>query len=297
MDFSAEEILEIIRLANRLKHEGRGRHTGTLAGKKLAMLFQKPSTRTRVSFEAAMADLGGRALYLGWNELQLGRGETIADTARVLSRYVDGIMARVFAYRDIQELASHASVPVINGLTEVNHPMQTLADLLTIWEKKGSFGGVKIAWIGDGNNVCNSLLVGCSKLGISVDVACPEGYEPDEEFLKAARMEGSKTNCAISTMREPKEAVTDADIVYTDVFVSMGQETETIKRKQSFLPKYQVNSALLSNCKKDFIFMHDLPAHRGEEVTDEVIDGSRSVVWEQAENRLHTAKAVLMLLL
>lgn len=296
-DLSSDEILEIIRLANRLKHEDRGKHRDILSGKKLAMIFQKPSTRTRVSFEAAMTDLGGRALYLGWNDLQLGRGETIADTARVLSRYVDGIMARVFSFRDIQELASHASVPVINGLTDINHPMQTLADLLTIWEKRGSFNGVKIAWIGDGNNVCNSLLVGCSKLGISVDVACPEGYEPNEDYLRAARLEASKTNCAISVMREPKEAVEDADIVYTDVFVSMGQEAEAIKRKRNFLPKYQVNATLLENCKKDFIFMHDLPAHRGEEVTDEVIDSPRSVVWDQAENRLHTAKAILMLLL
>lgn len=294
-EFSSKEIWEILKLSKHLKKGGKP--PTRLKGKILAMIFQKPSTRTRVSFEVAMKQLGGDALYLSWNELQLGRGETIADTARVLSRYVNGITARVYAHSDLEELAKYATVPVINALSNLCHPIQILADLFTIWEKKGTVKNLKVAYIGDGNNVCNSLLIGCSKLGINFSAACPEGYEPDEKFLSLALKNAEESGAKIEIVKEPFKAVENADFVYTDVIVSMGQESEREKRLKVFLPKYQVTSELLKATFKNAYFMHPLPCHRGEEVTSEVIDGLNSIVWDQAENRLHTTKALLSLLL
>ncbi|MEM2842702.1 MAG: ornithine carbamoyltransferase [Candidatus Bathyarchaeia archaeon] len=294
-EFSSKEIWEILKLSKRLKKGGKP--PARLKGKILAMIFQKPSTRTRVSFEVAVKKLGGEALYLSWNELQLGRGETIADTARVLSRYVDGIMARVYAHSDLEELAKYATVPVINALSDLCHPIQVLADLFTMWEKKGTVKNLKVAYIGDGNNVCNSLLIGCSKLGINFSAACPEGYEPNEKFLSLALKNAEESGAKIEIFKEPFKAVENADFVYTDVIVSMGQENEREKRLKVFLPKYQVTSELLKATFKNAYFMHPLPCHRGEEVTSDVIDGLNSIVWDQAENRLHTTKALLSLLL
>jgi len=261
------------------------------------MIFQKPSTRTRVSFEVAMSDLGGRALYLRWDDLQLGRGETVADTARVLSRYVDGIMARVFSHKDLEELAKYADIPVINGLSDLTHPCQILADLLTILEKKAVLKGLKLAFVGDGNNVCNSLLIGCTKMGMNISVATPKKYRPKEEIIQWAMENAQESGSKVEILESPEEAVKDADVIYTDVFVSMGEEKVAKEKLQAF-QGYQVNRELVKHAKKDYIFMHCLPAHRGQEVTDEVIDDPvHSVVWDQAENRLHAQKAVLALLL
>ncbi|MEM4649786.1 MAG: ornithine carbamoyltransferase [Candidatus Bathyarchaeia archaeon] len=294
-EFSPEEIWKILKLSNFLKKGGKP--PTKLKGKILAMIFQKPSTRTRVSFEVAMKQLGGEALYLSWNELQLGRGETIADTARVLSRYVNGIMARVYAQSDLEELAEYASIPVINGLSDLCHPIQTLADLFTIWEKKGKIKNLNVEYIGDGNNVCNSLLIGCSKIGINLSVACPEGYEPNEKFVSLALENAAKSGSKIEILKEPFKAVENADFIYTDVIVSMGQESEREKKLKVFIPKYQVTTELLKLANKNVYFMHPLPCHRGEEVTSDVIDGPNSIVWDQAENRLHTTKALLSLIL
>jgi len=297
-EYSSKDIWRILKVSKQLKKEAStGRFRPLLKNKSLGMIFQKPSTRTRVSFEVAMRQLGGSALYLSWNELQLGRGETVADTARVLARYVDGIMARVFAHSDLEELAKNADVPVINGLSDLCHPVQTLADLLTIWEKKGELRGLKLTYIGDGNNVCNSLLLGCAKMGVNISVACPESYKPDERFIRWAEEESRLSRVTVEILSEPEQAVRDADIIYTDVVVSMGQEAERAERMKVFLPKYRVTEDLFERASKDAIFMHDLPAHRGEEVTNEVMDGRRSVVWDQAENRLHATKGLLSLLI
>lgn len=296
-DFSAEEIWAILKLARRLKRM-RGRGAGRrLRGKSVAMIFEKPSTRTRVSFEIAVEELGGKALYLSRNELQLGRGETVADTARVLSRYVHLIMARVYRFESLEELARYAEVPVVNGLSDVNHPLQTLADLMALWERFKRLRGLKVAWVGDGNNVCNSLLVGASKLGVSVVAAVPSGYEPHPQYLEWARRNAEETGATVEVVEEPGEAVKEADAVMTDVFVSMGQEEERKERLRVFYPRYQVNRELMEKAKPSAVFMHPLPAHRGEEVTGEVIDSDYSLVWEQVENRLHTAKALLYMLL
>ena len=249
-----------------------------------------------MSFEVAMHQLGGFALYLNWLDLQLGRGETVADTAMALSRYVDGIVARVLSHKTLDELARYSSVPVINGLSDLSHPVQIMADLMTIWEKKGRLEGLRLAYIGDGNNVCNSLLIGCSKIGLNIVVACPPGYEPNPEFVRNAKMNAEIIGSTVDIVRSAKQAILNADIIYTDVFVSMGQESERDERLRTFLPEYQVNSELLSSAP-GAIFMHPLPCRRGEEVTAEVIDGSQSVIWNQAENRLHTAKSLLALLL
>lgn len=294
-DFSAEEIWGILKTAKSMK-SGR-RVPKRLRGKCVAMIFEKPSTRTRVSFEVAVEELGGKALYLSRNELQLGRGETVADTARVLSRYVDLIMARVYKYGTLEELARYADVPVVNGLSDINHPLQTLADLQTLWERFGRLRGLTVAWVGDGNNVCNSLLVGASKLGLNVNVATPPGYEPHPQYLEWARVNSERSGSVIRLTNDPEEAVKGADAVMTDVFVSMGQEEEREKRMSIFFPRYQVNRALMDKAKPGAVFMHPLPAHRGEEVTDDVIDSEVSLVWDQAENRLHTSKALLYLLL
>jgi ornithine carbamoyltransferase len=296
-DLTKEEIEEILKISESLKFQLlRGQEHPLLKGKTLAMIFEKPSTRTRVSFEVGMWQLGGYALYLNASDLQLGRGETIADTAQTLSRYVNGIMARVFAHQTILDLVKYSEVPVINGLSDFTHPCQGLADLFTIHEKKGRLRGLKLAYVGDGNNVAHSLLYGCSKVGMNISLACPKGYEPKQEVVSKAEEEGKKSGCKVEVGNDPREAVREADIIYTDVWASMGKEKEYEKRAKIFKP-YQVNVKLIKEAKRDFIFMHCLPAHRGEEVTDEVADSKNSVIFDQAENRLHTQKALLALIM
>lgn len=293
-EYSSEEINHLIRVAEILKiqYKTTGYTPKVLRGKTLAMIFQKPSTRTRVSFEVAMYHLGGKAIYLNWNELQLGRGETISDTAKTISRYANGIMARVFSHKDLELLSDYAEVPVINGLSDLWHPCQALADIFTIYEYFRTFKGIKVAYVGDGNNVCNSLLIACSKVGLDISVATPKGYEPYKLAIEYAEDNSKKTGSNIVITNDPKEAVMKANIIYTDVWISMGQEKEIEKRLKVF-PPYQVNSELIKVASENHIIMHCLPAHRGYEITDEVIDGPRSVVWRQAENRLHTQKALL----
>lgn len=293
-DLETAEVKTILDKAAELKDElKKGEPHELLKGKTLGMIFEKPSTRTRVSFETAMTHLGGHAIYLGVSDLQLGRGETIADTARTLSRYVDVIMARLFKHDDLLELAENSEVSVINGLTDLLHPCQVLSDLFTIREQKGGLRGLKLAYVGDGNNVCNSLLLGCSKVGVDISVATPEGYAPDAEILKRAKQEAKASKNKVEVITDPHEAVADADVIYTDVWVSMGQEAERKRRLRDF-KGYRVDSKLLEDAKSDVIFMHCLPAHRGEEVAAEVIDGPHSVVFDQAENRLHVQKAILV---
>jgi ornithine carbamoyltransferase len=292
-----EEIEEILKTSELLKLQLlRGQDHPLLKGKTLAMIFEKPSTRTRVSFEVGMWQLGGYALYLSASDLQLGRGETVADTARVLSRYVDGIMARVFAHQTILDLAKYSRAPVINGLSDLTHPCQGLADLFTMYEKKGRLFGLRLAYVGDGNNVAHSLLYGCSKVGMNITLACPKSYEPNSEVVLRAKEEGKKSGCEVRVTNDPKEAVKGADIVYTDVWASMGKEKEHEERVKVFRP-YQVNGKLVKHAREDYIFMHCLPAHRGEEVTDEVADSENSVIFDQAENRLHTQKALMALIM
>lgn len=296
-DFTREEIETILKTAEMMKIWNKiGKPHRVLEGKTLAMIFQKPSTRTRISFEVGMYQLGGYALYLSAQDLQLRRGETIADTARVLSRYVDGIMARVYAHKDVEDLAKYASVPVINGLSDFSHPCQALADVMTIKEKKGRLEGIKLVYVGDGNNVAHSLMIAGTKLGMQVVVATPEGYEPDEKVIKWAEKNANESGGSFELLHDPVKAVKDADVIYTDVWASMGQEAEAEMRRKIFKP-FQVNPELVKHAKKDYIFMHCLPAHRGEEVVDEVIDSPNSVVWDQAENRLHAQKAALALIM
>ncbi len=296
-DLENEEIDQILRKSERLKSQLlRGEEHPLLKGKTLAMIFEKPSTRTRVSFEVGMWQLGGYALYLSAGDLQLGRGETIADTAKTLSRYVNGIMARTFSHQTIIDLIKYSRVPVINGLSDFTHPCQGLADLFTIYEKKGRLSGLKLAYIGDGNNVAHSLLFGCSKVGMNITLACPKRYEPSPEVVSKAKEEGKRSGCKVEVTHDPKEAVQSADIVYTDVWASMGKEKEHEKRMKIFKP-YQINLKLVKEAKEDYLFMHCLPAHRGEEVTDGVADSKNSVIFDQAENRLHTQKALLALIM
>ncbi|MCC6023395.1 MAG: ornithine carbamoyltransferase [Thaumarchaeota archaeon] len=295
-DLEPEEIMGLVRLSAELKRDRR-LFSGRLSGRSIAMIFEKPSTRTRVSLDVAVSELGGRPIYLRFDELQLGRGETIADTARVLSRYVDLITARVRRHDDLIELARWADKPVVNALSDLDHPLQTLADLFTIWERFGRIQGVKVAWVGDGNNVCNSILIGATKLGAHISIACPRGYEPNKKYLEWAMENSRKSGSKVEVVEDPEEAVKDADVVMTDVFVSMGMEAERERRMQDFLPRYQVSGKLMRLAKPGAIFMHPLPAKRGEEVSPEVIDGEWSAVWDQAENRLHTAKAVLLSIL
>ncbi len=295
-DYTPDEIRQVLSLALKLKKQLKeGVRPPVLAGKILAMIFTKSSTRTRVSFEAGIYQLGGTAQFLSSNDIQLGRGEPISDTAQVLSRMVDGIMIRTFKQSDVEDLAKYGTIPVINGLTDLLHPCQILADLQTYYEHKGSFKG-KMAFIGDGNNVANSLLVGCGKLGLDMTLACPEGYEPDAEVLAAAQEAASQSGAKLIVTHDPKEAAEGADAVYTDVWASMGQESGAQDKYKHFTA-YQVNAELMSLCKKDYIFLHCLPAHRGEEVTADVIDGPNSVVFDEAENRLHAQKAVMALLM
>ena len=300
-DLSSEEILSILRLSGNLKNElmsGDGEKASQLLkGKVLGMIFQKPSTRTRVSFETGIFHLGGNALYLSTNDMQLSRGESIEDTGRTLSLYVNCIVARVYEHADVQLLADSASIPVINGLSNTFHPCQILADLLTIQEHKKKMKGLNLAWIGDGNNVCNDLLLGCAKTGINMMAACPHGYEPLEQIVRLAREEEQKTGAEITITDDPLQATKDADIIVTDTFLSIGKDQEKTTREEAFLPRYQVNSDLLKNAKRDVIFMHCLPAKRGQEVTSEVIDGSSSVIWDEAENRLHVQKALMCMLM
>lgn len=294
-DVTKAEIEAILQKAAGLKEmQRKGKPYQPLAGKTLAMIFEKPSTRTRVSFETGMFQLGGHALSLNPQETQLGRGEAIADTARVLSRYVDGIMIRTFAQERVEEMARFATIPVINGLSDLLHPCQILSDIFTMTEKLGhQYGGLKVAYVGDGNNVANSWINGALRLGFDLWLACPPGYEPNARILARAQEEGSSR---IVLTHAPKEAVEEASVINTDVWTSMGQEGERAKRIKAF-QGYQVNADLLRQARKDAIVMHCLPAHRGEEITDEVMDGPHSVVFDQAENRLHVQKAILTLLL
>lgn len=298
-DLSSEELRALIDLSLDFKRRyylGE-RSIPLLSGKILGLIFEKHSTRTRVSLQVAMLQLGGVALYFSAQELQLGRGEPIKDTARVLDRYLDGIAARVYRHSSLIELAEHAKVPVINALSDIEHPLQALADVMTIIEKKGDISRLKIAFLGDGaDNVLHSLMLAIAKLGGKLYIATAPGYDPRPEILKLAKEDAQKNNAQIIITRDPIEAVRDADVVYTDVWVSMGQEAERERRLRD-LRQYQVNAELVKYAKKDYIFMHCLPAHRGEEVTDDVIESRNSVVWDQAENRLHTAKAVLAVLL
>ncbi len=289
-------IEEVFESAARLKEEAkRGEHRELLKGKTLAMIFEKASTRTRVSFEVAMTQLGGHALYLSPKDMQLGRGETIPDTARTLSRYVDAIMIRAYRHEDVVELARHASVPVINGLTDLEHPCQAASDFFTMREIKGSLRGVKLAYVGDGNNVCHSLLLGSAMLGVNFACATPRGYEPKQGIVEQAMRLAEESGAEIEILHDPEEAVKGADFIYTDVWVSMGQESEAEQRMRDF-KSYQVNSQLLNHAPNAKV-MHCLPAKRGYEITDEVIDGEASIVWEQAENRLHVQKAILVKLM
>lgn len=295
-DYTPDEILQVLSLGLKLKKQLKeGLRPPLLAGKVLAMIFTKSSTRTRVSFESGIYQLGGMGMFLSSNDIQLGRGEPISDTAQVLSRMVDGIMIRTFAQSDVEGLAKYGTIPVINGLTDLLHPCQILADLMTYYEYKGSFDG-KLAFIGDGNNVANSLLVGCAKLGLSISVGCPKGFEPDAEVLAAAKEAAAQNGAQIVITHDPKEAVENADAVYTDVWASMGQEKDAQQKYRSF-EGFQVNQSLTSLCKPDYIFLHCLPAHRGEEVSAEVIDGPNSAIFDEAENRLHAQKAVMVLLM
>jgi len=293
-DLSRVEIEAILKTAEGLRTERKAgkRTSNALEGKSLALIFEKPSTRTRVSFEVAMLELGGNVLSLNRDELQLGRGERIRETAKVFSSYVDAVMIRAFRHSTIQEFARYASIPVINGLSDLEHPCQTLADLMTIKSYKNSLTGVKVAWIGDGNNVCNSLIGGCAITGMAISVACPKGYEPDAKILKRA----AELGCEVNITEDAEAAATDADVLSTDVWVSMGDEDET-KRRKNALKKYQINEDLIRAAKEDVIVMHCMPVHVGEEMTEEVINSDKSVIFEQAENRLHVQKALLLTLL
>jgi ornithine carbamoyltransferase len=291
------EIGSIIHFARRLKDPTFAKeYSNILDGRSMAMLFEKSSTRTRVSFEVAMTQLGGHGLFLSTENLQVSRGETVADTARVLSRYVDLIMYRSYSHQTMKELAKFAGVPVINALDDVEHPCQIIADLLTILEHKSSFQNLNFAYLGDGNNVCNSLLLGTALSGINMRVGCPEGYYPGEDILKRAQEIAAENNCSILITNDPNEAVKDCDVIYTDTWVSMGDESEAVKRREILKP-YQVNSELVASAKQDYIFMHCLPAHRGDEVTDEIMESNHSVIYDQAENRLHAQKAIILFLL
>nr|MDO8076166.1 ornithine carbamoyltransferase [Candidatus Freyarchaeota archaeon] len=293
-DFSSDEIHKLISVAEGVK-------AGTekakiLKDKNIAAIFQKPSTRTRVSFEVAVNHLGGNFIFLRADELQLSRGEPVKDTARVLGRYVDGIVARVYEHNDLVELAKYSGVPVINALSDLYHPCQILADLLTIKEKKKKLKGLKLSYIGDGNNVCNSLLIGCTKIGMDISVGSPERYAPKSEIVEKAKKNAKESGSNLEILTSPREAVENADIVYTDVFVSMGDEKESEERLKAFIPDFQVNAQLLEYASPDAIVMHCLPAHRGQEITEDVLEGKKSVVWDQAENRLHAQKAILLYL-
>jgi ornithine carbamoyltransferase len=294
LEFSNGELSSLLKLAEKIKAKP-AKYKKALKGQALAMIFEKTSTRTRVSFEVGMAQLGGQALFLGKNDIQLGKGETVADTARVLSRMVQGIMARVYAHKTVEDLAEFSKVPVINGLSDLHHPCQCLADLLTIQEELGSLKGVQLVYVGDGNNVAHSLLIGAAKTGMNLKLVCPPGYEPEAKVLATAKTLAVKTKSRLEVVHPVVGSVKGADVVYTDVWTSMGQEAEQAKRVKAFAG-YQVNEKLMAESPKA-IFLHCLPAYRGEEVSAGVIDGPQSRVWDQAENRLHAQKALLVTLM
>ncbi|MFC4402081.1 ornithine carbamoyltransferase [Gracilibacillus xinjiangensis] len=294
-DYTKAEIAYILELADQIKQKRKnGEIYQPLKGKTLGMIFEKSSTRTRVSFEAGIYQLGGTGLFLSSNDIQIGRGEPISDTAKVLSGYLDGIMIRTFSQKDVEDLAENATIPVINGLTDDYHPCQVLADLQTIKENKGKLEGLKLAYIGDGNNMAHSLMIGCAKMGLHVAIAAPKDYQPKTEITELAQSFAEGTEILVT--EDPFEAVKDADIIYSDVWASMGQEAEQREREEAFAT-YQVNTELFSYANADAIFMHCLPAHRGEEVTSEIIDGPKSVVFQEAENRLHAQKALMVALM
>lgn len=296
-DITAEEMESIFVLAAKLKKELKEETPHhLLKGKTLGMIFSKSSTRTRVSFEAGMYQLGGYPLFLNSGDIQLGRGETIYDTAQVLSRYLNGIMIRTFKHSDVEDLARYGTIPVINGLTDLMHPCQILADLFTVLEAKGRLKGLKMAYVGDGNNVANSLLHGCAKIGMDICIATPKGYGCDEGIVEEAKSDAKKSGSRLVLTEDPVEAVSGADVIYTDTWVSMGQEAEKETRVKIFMP-YQVNSKLFAYAKSDAMFLHCLPAYREYEVTGEIIDGPHSAVFEEAENRLHVQKAVMAILM
>lgn len=292
-DLTAQEIRHLFQRTTQLKrNRAAGRDVATLQGRTLGMIFEKPSTRTRVSFETGMFQLGGQALFLSSQDIQLGRGEEVSDSARVLSRFVDIIMVRTFAHKKVETMAEYATVPVINGLSDDFHPCQVLADLFTYEEHRGPIGGRKVAWIGDGNNMANSWMQAAAKLGFDLVLACPANYEPDAKLLGHTQLEAASTGGSITVVRAPAEAVARADLVCTDTWTSMGQEAERQRRLRAFAD-YCVDEALMSQAKDEALFMHCLPAHRGEEVSAGVLDGPQSVIWDEAENRLHIQKAVL----
>jgi ornithine carbamoyltransferase len=297
-DFGTSEIYYLLEQAIEMKQLSKERIPHPyLKGKILGMIFEKSSTRTRVSFEVGMKQLGGDAIFLSSKDIQLGRGETIEDTAKVLSRYVDGLMVRTFAHESIETFAKHATVPVINGLTDLHHPTQVMADLLTVYEHKGKLAGLKMCYIGDGNNnMCHSLLEAAASVGMHISVSSPIGYEPNLQILEKSKRISENNGSQVIFTHSPEEAIEAADVIVTDVWTSMGQETESAKRLQDFMG-FQVNKELCTHAKEDFIFLHCLPAHRGEEVTAEIIDGPQSVVFDEAENRLHAQKAILRNLL
>ena len=296
-DLSREVMQSIFREAAQLKAmRRRALPTQRLSGKTLGLFFEKPSTRTRVSFETGMNQLGGQSLFLSVSDIQMRRGESISDTAKVLSRYLDGLVIRSYEHHTVEEWARNATIPVINGLTDLHHPCQVLADLFTVREKKRWLKGVKIAYVGDGNNVANSLLEGAAIMGMAISIACPSGYEPDASIVDWARERAHRTGAAIEILRDPFVAVKGADVLYTDVWTSMGQEKEQARRVKVLNP-YQLNERLLASAKPDAIVMHCLPAHRGQEITTAVLDGPHSVILDQAENRLHVQKAILIRLL
>jgi ornithine carbamoyltransferase len=296
-DLKLEDINEIFNLAEKLKRQLKeGVEHKLLKNKTLGMIFTKSSTRTRVSFEVGMYQLGGFPLFLSSNDIQLGRGETIYDTAQVLSRYIDGIMIRTFDHSDVEELAKYGDIPVINGLTDLMHPCQILADLFTVYEHKGELKGLKLAYVGDGNNIANSLLHGCAKVGMDISVASPKGYECDKNIIAEAHKDAAVSGSKIVLTEDPYEAVKDADVIYTDTWVSMGQESEKAERIKIFMP-YQVNADLFSKAKEDAVFLHCLPAYRDYEVTSDIIDGTQSLVFDEAENRLHVQKAIMVKLM
>ncbi|NLL07240.1 MAG: ornithine carbamoyltransferase [Clostridiaceae bacterium] len=296
-DLTLEEIEKILNLSEKLKNQQKARVTHhLLSGKTLGMIFTKSSTRTRVSFEVGMYQLGGYALFLSSNDIQIGRGETIYDTAQVLSRYIDGIMIRTFDHSDVEDLANYGNIPVINGLTDLLHPCQILADLFTIYEHKGTLKGLKLAYLGDGNNIAHSLLHGCSKVGMDISIGAPKGYQCNENIVSNAKEAAKISGSNVVITEDPVEAIKDADVVYTDTWVSMGQESEKQARIKIFEP-YRVDGNLFCKAKEDAIFLHCLPAYRGYEVTQEIIDGPQSLVFDEAENRLHVQKAIMAILM
>jgi ornithine carbamoyltransferase len=296
-DWTGEELERTLDLADELKQQQKRREQHhLLPGRTLGMIFQKPSTRTRVSFEVGIAQLGGTGLYLSAGDLQLGRGETLKDTATVLSRYLDAIMIRTFAQEDVEELARHASIPVINGLTDSAHPCQALADVMTIRERLGRLDGVTVAYLGDGNNVCASLMVTAAKLGLNFRAATPEGYEPSAEAVEIARKAATESGTTIELLTDPREAAAGADVLYTDVWTSMGQEEERERRLRD-LAGFGIDNELVALANEDAIVLHCLPAHYGEEITEDVLYGPQSAVWDQAENRLHAQKALMALVI